>query len=751
MMEIEDKYLKSFANVQARNIRYLFIIDSKSKVEDILDLFYANQRFWGGKYNPIIPSVDGVISDSYLKLASSFDPDYVIHSNDVDLEKLKPYFNPIKYEKLAYFTVNLEGVDSNYLLHTGGYNTVLFSTYLYRSMPTLYSFYKLNFDFSEWGSDDEIFSPFETLIIESNNQHELNHILAYSGVFFSSLLSRKNVHRPILKTPVDTSARIELIVSDDKNQFQDLMYYWNRQLYLEHGSYFLNQIYITASQLEEFLSNNKTVQFFATLNGARDIEITSYSLPKEELDKIVQRLNTWQQNIDFSVKTFTNFPFEITGKYNTNKNYDEPLVRQSLMGKKDLLHLPTLSFAKHKIFGNWMLDIEVERDHSDVNNTILLPLNTEYGILFCKEKGRINKKHSISVLVSHEDRSIDFKIPTDEEILNSLLTTSSTKKSKIFEITTSSDGLRLSSLLKLFNKNYYSLDSFFHNKFWLGIFRSKSISAEKDDRIKKSKGIVSMLDLKQEYITMFEKEGYEFKKRYFTSHFNELLADVKDLVKIGAYFIGRKIKCNNCGSSLWYSLSELDNTMECKGCFNSIRPKVQAPDYYKLNDVVRNCLISNSGSANDIHGNLTVLHTLLSKQTHSKRSFYCIPSQDFFEFTSESAISDIDIICVSDGKLTIGEAKNSAKEFTNKVIDNLIYLGDNIEPSEVILAFKEGELSSLDDAVNKVKAGLKNKNITVTAYKTFESYYTSRNLSSAKSEKTREYGKDSKKNEEQNG
>lgn len=735
-MEEKDKYLKSFAHIQARNVRYVFIVDSKSDIDEILELCYNNQRYWGGRYNPIIPSIDGKVPKQYLELASKFDPDYVICVGEIDIDDLKSFFNPIEYRQCTFHNINLEGLDAYHLLEYDGYDTVLFSSYLYKTLPNLYSFYKLNFDFCDRLGDEELFNSFEKIHIDTISKKELDEIIAYNHVRFSSLLSRLNVQRPILKCDINLQARIELIVSDENNQLNDLLYYWNRQLYLDHDSHFLRQLYVTKTQLAEFIQDNPTTIFFAALTGARDIPVTSYSIEAQELSKILEKLNTWQKSINFHSKDVVSFPFEIKGFYRSNSQYEEPELKQSIIGTKDLVHIPNLSFLRRgRAFGELMIDVLIERDENSSTNQILFPLKSDHQILVCSQKGRINKYHSLSLQISNEDKFLDFKVPTEEEICRSLLVSSSSKESKIYDIATGSDGLRLSSLLKLFRYNYHVLDNYFHNKFWLDIFRSKSIMPLKDDRIKKSKGIVSMLDLEAEYKYMFEQEKVEFEEKYLSKEFDDLNHELEELVELGVYFIGKKIRCQNCGSVLWYSLSELNSTMSCKGCFHTVRLKIESKEHYKLNDTVRNSLISNSGSSKDTHGNLTVLHTLLSKQIHSKKSFYCLPSQDFYEYESASPISDIDIICVSDGVLTIGEAKNSVKEFTQKVADNLVYLSNNIQPDELILAFKEGELKTLEDYIKKIEARLINKRTKVIGYKTFDSYYTSGNLNLAKAAK----------------
>lgn len=722
MMPIKNEYLKTFVNLRARNIRYLFIIDSGIAISEILDLCYKNQEFWGGRYNPIIPSYNGKIPDNYLKLASCFDPDYIIYSKGTNINQIKNLFNPIEYiEIVGIFQIELKGVDSSYLLHNDGKENILYENYLYKSLPNLYSFYKLNFGFLD-GIENSKTRKFTPINIDSENQKNLNEIIIYKPHFMISRLSKMNVNRPIIKTNFDLSGRIELIVSDENNQFEDLLYYWNRQLYFKHGSYFHNQMYITNKQLTEFLNDNDDVDFFAALTGSRDIKISSLSLNKNELDEIKQKLNNWQKAIEFHLKGKIVFPFKSEEDIVLNDEFEEPYIKQSLVGENDLLQIPQLSFENyHNLsYGEWIIDLSVEKDN-ELYNELSLPISSKLTKLFCHETARVNKDNKISIEIDNEDRFINFKVPSDEKIFRELLINRS-KENGIIEIKTSDDGMRVSSLISIFNYNFSLIEYFFVSKYWLNIFRGKSALANKNDkRIEASKGILNFKDLVLEYRN---------RKTILTESFhpideNSLKRDLELLVEKGIYFIGYKIKCKNCGSKLWYSLSELGELIKCKGCLQNITLSIESIIDYKLNDVVRNCLISNSGSKNDLHGNLTVLLFLVEMNSLSHTSFYYMPQQNYYVNGLENHRSDIDILCIKDGKLIIGEAKNSVSEFKNKEIENLIYLGNNINPNEIVLVFNEGEEENLNNTIDKIKNGLINKYINVKAHGVLTEFYIS--------------------------
>ena len=716
-------YLKTFINIRARNIRYLFVVDSKTSISELLDLCYRNHDFWGGRYNPIVPSFNGIIPHEYIKLISHFDPDYIVYNEGVVIENIRDLFHPFEYIKANDLSfLNMEGVDSTYLLEGDESESILQEMYLYKSLPTLYPFYKLNFGFID-SANNPVTRKFKNISVSSENQHELNDLITYGSLSIISTLSAKNVDRPLLQTFADTSGRIELIVSDHDNQLEDLLYYWNRHLYLEHGAHYIKQLFITNTQLDEFIENNNCDIFFAALSGTRDIKISSLSLSTQQLTIIRDKLNHWQKAIKFHLRGAIKFPFDIEEK-SLSVEFDEPFTKQSIVGKSDFIHIPDLSFInRHIVKGKWIIDTWIEKD-SDAYRQVNIPARQKMSKLFCETDARINKYHSVSAIVSNEMRYITYKNPSEENIFKKLIINYS-KQDGILKIDTSDDGMRLNSLVNLFKNNYKLLEYFFVSKYWINIFRGKD-SSKQSKRMQQAKGVFSYKDLLVEY----ENRRGVLESNFHPTDQNNLKIDLQLLVNIGALFIGNKVKCMNCGSKYWYGLNELSEIMKCKGCLQSVSVSIESEVYYKLNEVIKNCVISNSGSKNDFHGNLTVLLYLIETNTLSNTSFYFLPAQYYYVSDHNMPKSDIDIICVHDGKFIIGEAKNSVSEFNKKEIDNLIYLGNEITPDKIVLVFKDGDKEQLKSVIEKIKLGLTNKNILVTSHSVVEYFYISNHIPS---------------------
>ena|ERR1035437_3102315 len=116
-----EKSLNQFQiTSRPRHLRYVYFVSENYPYGKMLDLICKNQKIWGGRYNPIIPVKENIISERYINLLKYYDPDYVFYTNDINPEIIKrlQIFNPC-----GYFNLDKEprqedilGVDASYLL-----------------------------------------------------------------------------------------------------------------------------------------------------------------------------------------------------------------------------------------------------------------------------------------------------------------------------------------------------------------------------------------------------------------------------------------------------------------------------------------------------------------------------------------------------------------------------------------------------------------------------------------------------------
>jgi hypothetical protein len=163
---------------------------------------------------------------------------------------------------------------------------------------------------------------------------------------------------------------------------------------------------------------------------------------------------------------------------------------------------------------------------------------------------------------------------------------------------------------------------------------------------------------------------------------------IDDLIVRSAFHRGLILKCEFCRSTDWFSIAELSNEFRCKRC-NRVQvysqshalSKLEPPWYYKLDEIVF------KGLAN----NMMVPVLALNRLSIGIKSFLFSPDLELLDLKSGKQLFELDICCVINGELTIGEAKKNKylgktareeREVVNKYFD----LAQKIGASQVVFA-----------------------------------------------------------------
>lgn len=160
--------------------------------------------------------------------------------------------------------------------------------------------------------------------------------------------------------------------------------------------------------------------------------------------------------------------------------------------------------------------------------------------------------------------------------------------------------------------------------------------------------------------------------------------------------------------------------MSCRGCGFKITPEAESAFYYKVNDTVLNNLMSDPVKRKKSYGGnyvvLNVLDQLRDPHWHQPiTAFGYSPSIDIYLDHDDFQKTDLDIVAIQDGKLIIGEAKVSSSDFDDKQIRQLIWIGNEVQPDVVLLAYKDGNLN--EETLEKVRKGITQANVEVRAMK----------------------------------
>jgi hypothetical protein len=127
----------------------------------------------------------------------------------------------------------------------------------------------------------------------------------------------------------------------------------------------------------------------------------------------------------------------------------------------------------------------------------------------------------------------------------------------------------------------------------------------------------------------------------------------KDILKRGLALL-----CNRCRLASWYDLAHLTKDFTCRRCGQTqqfTKANWKSPDeprwYYALAETVYQCYTHNSY--------LTIL-ALDHLRARSKAGFEYLPEIDVLDFPSQGEKHEIDIACLVDNLIVIGECKTEA-------------------------------------------------------------------------------------------
>lgn len=176
-------------------------------------------------------------------------------------------------------------------------------------------------------------------------------------------------------------------------------------------------------------------------------------------------------------------------------------------------------------------------------------------------------------------------------------------------------------------------------------------------------------------------------RRYFNND-NAIATVIYTLLGMEVLHRGLIFKCSLCRNTDWHSITETSNEFQCKRCnlkqtyqqshsLNQIEPVW----YYKLDEVVYQALT---------HNTVVPILALNHLRKNTKTFEYCSELELRRLQTNEQKF-EIDICCIQDGKLTIGEAKitnclATSKREENKEITKYFELSQNIGASQVVFA-----------------------------------------------------------------
>lgn len=405
-------------------------------------------------------------------------------------------------------------------------------------------------------------------------------------------------------------------------------------------------------------------------------------------------------------------------------------IRQQAASKKCLLKVPDSKVSLDR--GIWMMDLRIEYVPEQpfyINEKLwwMLPRDRDIANLFLPGgHTRISEDYSISSQISAQN-VFELSIPDEASVIRAALGIGwkfywnhevklEREKAVYSDVALSDKGDYINGVIGLFG-GLQDAGNFFQNSFWRSIVEDLSkrrASSEENaivrikNKLKKRKEILSnvvagqddalewmsryvlklardqhMLDadisfevLKDLFLKQREafikknpkfrkessKTGIEANRKQAT---NELYRSLQSFTNRGIFRQGVHLRCQHCGSKYWQEISEVRQQNKCQGCGEIVSLSVKADWRYRLNTLIRNAVA--------FQGCVPVILSLYELRSAPTRyTFLYAPGLEFYKgYDDKKPSAELDLVCISDGKLVIGEVKTSCVEFITKELTKL--------------------------------------------------------------------------------
>jgi hypothetical protein len=129
----------------------------------------------------------------------------------------------------------------------------------------------------------------------------------------------------------------------------------------------------------------------------------------------------------------------------------------------------------------------------------------------------------------------------------------------------------------------------------------------------------------------------------------------------------------------WDIFCAIQQKVKCEGCNSTVSVPAEPRWYYRLNSLVRNGIA--------FHGCIAVISALHSLRQRARESFiYTHGATLFRDYNDELPEAEVDLLCISDGKLICGEVKSSASEFTREDLAKLVGVAEAIRADLIAIS-----------------------------------------------------------------
>lgn len=180
----------------------------------------------------------------------------------------------------------------------------------------------------------------------------------------------------------------------------------------------------------------------------------------------------------------------------------------------------------------------------------------------------------------------------------------------------------------------------------------------------------------------------------------ELTSSLEALCREEVFHQGHNWTCDHCAYRNWTALDALRMTLTCQVCHREHNTPIDLQFDFRLNEFLATCIRE--------HDTLSVVWALGELQRQAKiGSFIFAPQTEMFlkwpDDETGAADREIDLLCVIDGKVVIGEVKLSLAAISKREIDDLVAIAVAIRPDVVVIGAMEGDKGKLAQKLEEVR------------------------------------------------
>lgn len=408
--------------------------------------------------------------------------------------------------------------------------------------------------------------------------------------------------------------------------------------------------------------------------------------------------------------------------------------------------------------GAWYVDLSIDRlndtgRYSNVREVWTLPQRPQLVQKFHKASGaRLLASGEISVTATADTPAIEVRQPDDSEVFESIVgdephfayqdLRSGLKAGTAYKYSAASDkGRYLQGVLGIFG-SLVDAASVFECHFWRNTFVKMAAPAEEqvqdavvklkkrltgktgkltaessDDWERIAREVIALRGLRdpRHNTTLprlrkaWEEELIQACKTHQTLGESsvEILQDgprmlrqsLAMLCEIGVFHRGHEWVCRHCSHRNWVSVDALREALACAVCHSDHALPIDLSLNFRLNEFVSACVRE--------HDTLTVVSALSELQRQARRSFIFAPQtalfRDYPDGPRHAPDRELDIVCIVDGALTLGEAKANVSMISSIEIATLAEVAHELKPDVVVLAARSGDGEKLEMKVSDLQ------------------------------------------------